>query len=77
MRVRQLKRILKSLLEELENYENNQTVKMVSNTYFLGHPDYFLGVSGYDGGFISFDDPVEEDDEDEEEYDCEIISMGE
>lgn len=75
MTVAKLKQILQEQLDNLEQFDDNQTVKMVSNTYFLGHPYYFLGVAGYDGGYISFDDPVVEDDE--EEYDCEIISMGE
>ncbi len=67
MTVAQLKAILQEQIDSLEQYDDHQTIKMVSNTYFLGHPKYFLGVAGYDGGYISFDDPVEEDEEEEDE----------
>lgn len=63
MKVSKLKSILEKCLNTLEDYEDNQDVKMVSNTYFLGNAYYFLGVAGYDGGYIDLDDPVDEDDE--------------
>lgn len=68
MTVKQLRRVLENVLSELEEYEDDKEVKMFSNTYFLGHPMYFLGVAGWDGGYISFDQLVEEEDEDEEDY---------
>lgn len=67
MTVAKLKQILQDQLDNLEQSDDNQEIKMVSNTYFLGHPKYFLGIAGYDGGYISFDDPVEEDDEEEDD----------
>ena len=66
MTVKKLKMILRSTLEDLEDYDDDQEVKMVSNTYFLGSVRYFLGVSGYDGGYINLDNPVDEEDDDDE-----------
>ena len=68
MKVGKLKRVLQDTLKDLDQYDDDQEVKMVSNTYFLGHPMYFLGVAGYDGGYISFDNLVEEDDDDDSDY---------
>ena len=45
------------------NYALDSNVKKVSNTYFLGHPYYFLGIAGTDGGYINLDSPVDEYDE--------------
>ena len=66
MTVKKLRKILEDTLRDLDCYDDDQEDKMVSNTYFLGNPRYFLGVSGYDGGYISFDEPVEDDEEDED-----------
>ena len=68
MTVGKLKRVLQSTLDELDNYDDEQEVKMVSNTYFLGNPQYFLGVAGYDGGYISFDNLVEDDEDEEDDW---------
>lgn len=69
MTVGKLKRVLNRVLENLEDFDDDKEVHMVSNTYFLGNPHYFLGIAGYDGGYINLDNiPVEEDEEDEEEW---------
>ena len=65
MTVKELKRILNNVVSDLEFYEDDQEIKMVSNTYFLGNPKYFLGVAGYDGGYINFDNMVAEDEDDD------------
>ena len=67
MTVSKLKRILRESLETLEQFEDDREVKMVSNTYFLRGAYHFLGIAGYDGGYIDLEDPVYEDEEDEEE----------
>ena len=67
MRVRELRRVLNKVLDNLEDYEDEQEVHMVSNTYFLGQAMYFLGISGYDGGYINLDNLEIEDEEDEED----------
>lgn len=60
MKIEELKEVLKNALDILEQYEDEDTVKMVSNTYFLGYPLYFLGKAGYEGGYINLD-TLEED----------------
>ena len=63
MTVKQLKNILEDALNDLESFNDTDTVRMVSNTYFLHGASRFLGISGYDGGYIDLSNPVEEDDE--------------
>lgn len=53
MKVNELRELLQEKLDTLEQYEDDREIKMVSNTYFLGGCQYFLGVSGYDGGYIN------------------------
>ena len=63
MKVAELRSILESALENLEEFEDNQEVHMVSNTYFLGGCHVFLGVSGYSGGYVNLDMPVREEED--------------
>ena len=72
MNVKKLKELLQENIDILEQYEDNDEIHMVSNTYFLKGTKYFLGVAGYDGGYIDLRNleeniytPDEEDDEDE------------
>ena len=65
--VSDLKDILQNALDNLEYFSDNQKVRLASNTYFLGHANYFLGISGYDGGYLDLNDiKIEEDEENEE-----------
>lgn len=67
MNVKRLKELLSRTLETLEDYDDEAEVHMVTNTYFLGNCHTFLGISGYDGGYINLDNPIiEEEDEDDE-----------
>lgn len=67
MTVKRLKKILQDAVDLLENYNDNDKVKLVSNTYFLDHPYVFLGIAGYEGGYVDLDNPVDIDDEEEDE----------
>lgn len=67
MTVRDLKELLEEKLEILEQYEDDDKIKMVTNTYFLGGASQFLGISGYNGGYISLSALEEYIDTDEEE----------
>ena len=58
--VKDLKDFLKEQLENLESYDDDQKLKLVSNTYFLGNQYSFLACSN---GFLDFDDPVKENEE--------------
>lgn len=73
MKVNELKEILERALETLDCYEDEQEVRLASSTYHLGHPHAFLGIGGYDGGYISLDEyDIEEAiqiAEEEDEYD--------
>ena len=71
MTVKQLKELLESSLEILEDYDEDTKIPLVSNTYFLGHPNAFIGIAGYNGGYLALDwldETLEKtNDEDEEE----------
>lgn len=64
MTVIRLKSLLSDALELLQGYDDDQKVKMVSNTYFLKGAYCFLGITGYDGGYIDLDNPIADDDDD-------------
>lgn len=77
MKVSELRRKLEKALNVLEDYDDTDEVKVVSNTYFLGNDcRVFLGLSGYDGGYINLDDPVDEEYYDEDDYDEEEDEDG-
>lgn len=68
--VGELKDILQTAIESMEDLDDNQKISLVSNTYFLGNANHFIGISGYDGGYCNLDDiKVEEDNADDEESD--------
>lgn len=63
MKVKELKETLKEALRVLKDYKPSQEVDMKSNTYFLQGARVFLGIAGYDGGYIDLDSPVSEDED--------------
>ena len=68
--VADLKEKLQSVIDDLEqNYDDEQKISMVSNTYFLGNANLFLGIAGYDGGYIDLHNIETEDDDESEEDD--------
>lgn len=66
MTVRNIRKYLEAALNNLSDYQDDSKVVMVSNTYFLKGAYVFLGIAGYDGGYIDLDDIRIEEDEDEE-----------
>ena len=65
--VRKLKDILRSALNTLDMLDDNQKVRLETNTYFLNGARYFLGISGFEGGYCNLSDiEVEDDDEGDE-----------
>lgn len=66
MTVAELRRKLERAIYILDDYKDNDKIKMVSNTYFLDDCRVFLGIGGYNGGYINLENPVEESEEDEE-----------
>ena len=69
MKVKDLRELLEEKLEQLENLDDEAEIKMVTNTYFLHGAYHFLGIAGYNGGYINLDnleEEIVENDEDEE-----------
>lgn len=67
--VADLKEKLQGVIDELEEcYDDDDKIRMVSNTYFLGNANMFLGIAGYNGGYINLSN-IETEDDDEEDSD--------
>lgn len=67
MTVGNLRKWLEAALNNLSDYQDDSKVIMVSNTYFLKGAYVFLGIAGYDGGYIDLDNIRTEEDKDEDE----------
>lgn len=52
MTVKELKDLLTSILNNLDEFDDSDEIRKETNTYFLDGAKYFLGISGYDGGYI-------------------------
>jgi hypothetical protein len=65
-----IRKILENALDRLDEIDDcgdkPVNIKAVTNTYFLGDCWAFLGLSGYDGGYVNLD-RIEEDEETWEE----------
>lgn len=59
MKVFRLREKLRDVLYILDDYPSNADIKLVSNTYFLNGSKYFIGISGYNGGYVSLDNIAE------------------
>ena len=55
MKVFRLREKLRDVLHILDDYPGDSDIKLESNTYFLKGANYFIGISGYDGGYVSLD----------------------
>ena len=53
IKVSKLRDTLQTALDSLEGLEDDQEIRLESNTYFLGHARVFIGFSGYDGGYLN------------------------
>ena len=65
-----MKEKLERAISQLEDLDDEDNVRLESNTYFLHGANAFLGISGYNGGYLDLDrieEAVENDDDDEEE----------
>ena len=67
MTVKELKDLLSSILDNLDDYDDNDDIKKETNTYFLNGAEYFLGISGYNGGYIDLAN-INIDKDEEEDY---------
>lgn len=66
MKVEELKSLLMSALDVLDNFDDNDDIKKETNTYFLRDAEYFLGISGYNGGYIDLTNIKIDKDEEED-----------
>lgn len=66
IKVSKLKQILENALSNLEGLNDEQKINLATNTYFLGHAKCFLGISGYNGGYLDLNNIEVEDNEEEE-----------
>lgn len=63
MTIRELKEHLQSVLDDLDNFDDESEVRVVSNTYFLRGATHILETRQ---GFIDLDNPVSESEEDDD-----------
>ena len=57
MKVSKIRKKLEQFLEVLEDLQDEQDIKLRSNTYMIAEDgDFFLGFSGYDGGYLTLSD---------------------
>lgn len=61
MKLYELKELLRDALDKLENYDEEQNVKVKSNTYYVRGD--FISITGV--GFVELYSPVEEDEDEE------------
>ena len=73
MNVGKFREILRDALHILDDYPSTDEIELKSNTYFLGSCRFFVGISGFDGGYVSLDNIgnaiiTSDDDDDEDEF---------
>jgi len=56
MTIKQLKAVLQKALSDAEDFDDNEKLHLESNTYFVNGARFFLGVSGYDGGYLDLEE---------------------
>lgn len=73
IKVAKLKEKLQKVINDLDNFDDNEKLSLEPNTYFLNESRFFVGIAGYDGGYLDLDNVAEhvvkddDDDYDEEE----------
>lgn len=71
--VAKLKEKLQNVIDDLNELDDDEKLSLESNTYFLNGSRFFVGIAGYDGGYLDLDNVAEhivrddDDDYDEEE----------
>lgn len=70
MKVFRLREKLRDVLHILDDYPGDADIELESNTYFLKSCKYFIGISGYSGGYVSLDniqESIKMDENDDED----------
>lgn len=67
--VAKLKEKLQNVIDDLDELDDDKKLSLESNTYFLNGSRFFVGISGYDGGYLDLDNVVEHVVRDDDDYD--------
>lgn len=67
--VAKLKEKLQSVINDLNELDDDKKLSLESNTYFLNGSRFFVGIAGYDGGYLDLDNVTEHVEEDDDDYD--------
>ena len=67
--VAKLKEKLQSVINDLNELDDDKKLNLESNTYFLNGSRFFVGIAGYDGGYLDLDNVTEHVEEDDDDYD--------
>ena len=64
-----LKEKLQNVINDLNELDDAEKLSLESNTYFLNGSRFFVGIAGYDGGYLDLDNVVEHVVRDDDDYD--------
>lgn len=67
--VAKLKEKLQNVIDDLNELDDDKKLNLESNTYFLNGSRFFVGIAGYDGGYLDLDNVVEHVVRDDDDYD--------
>ena len=67
--VAKLKEKLQDVINDLNELDDDKKLNLESNTYFLNGSRFFVGIAGYDGGYLDLDNVTEHVEEDDDDYD--------
>ena len=67
--VAKLKEKLQNVIDDLNELDDDKKLSLESNTYFLNESRFFVGITGYDGGYLDLDNVAEHVEEDDDDYD--------
>lgn len=67
--VAKLKEKLQNVIDDLNELDDDKKLNLESNTYFLNGSRFFVGIAGYDGGYLDLDDVTEHVEEDDDDCD--------
>lgn len=67
--VAKLKEKLQNVIDDLNELDDNEKLSLESNTYFLNGSRFFVGIAGYDGGYLDLDNVAEHVVRDDDDYD--------
>ena len=66
--VAKLKEKLQSVINDLNELDDDKKLNLESNTYFLNGSRFFVGITGYDGGYLDLDNVTEHIEDDDDDY---------